>query len=250
MNESRMNESCHIWMSHVTDEWVMSHIWMSHVTYEWVTSHMNESCHMWMSPVTYEWVMSHMNEACHIWMSHVTYECVMSHVNESRHTRSHVTLWVMSHIWRVLEALVDQRMWMSHVTHIIESCTCEWVMSHTKESCHTISHVTYEWVMSHMNESCHTMRHVTHMKSFRGFGRHAHVNESCHTHNWVISHTNESCPIWVSHVTQWVMSHIWRVFEALADGRKETKGKIKTGRWVISHIEMSHISHTDGLCLT
>jgi len=28
---SYMNESCHIWMSHVTYEWVMSHI-----TYEWV----------------------------------------------------------------------------------------------------------------------------------------------------------------------------------------------------------------------
>jgi len=35
---------------------------------------MNESCHMWMRHVTYEWVMSHMNELCHIWMSHVTYE--------------------------------------------------------------------------------------------------------------------------------------------------------------------------------
>jgi len=39
-----------------------------------VMSHMNESCHIWMSHVTYEWVMSHMNESCHIWMSHVTYE--------------------------------------------------------------------------------------------------------------------------------------------------------------------------------
>ena len=110
-----MNESCHMWMSHVTYEWVMTlvpprgliksfewvmshinescHIWMSHVTCEWVMSHMNESwlwclqeaqsgllnesCHLWMSHVTYEWVMSHMNESCHIWMSHVTYEWVM-----------------------------------------------------------------------------------------------------------------------------------------------------------------------------
>ena len=45
--------------------------------------------------------------------------------------------------------------WMSHVTHMNESChTHEWVMSHT-----------YEWVMSHM-----WMSHVTHM------------NESCHTY--------------------------------------------------------------------
>jgi len=33
---------------------------------------MNELCHIWMSHVTYEWVMSHMNESCHIWMSHVS----------------------------------------------------------------------------------------------------------------------------------------------------------------------------------
>ena len=68
---SLMNESC------LTYEWVMSHVWMSHVTHEWVTSHMNESRH------TYEWVMSH------IWKSHVT------HMNESRHTCE----CVMSHIW-------------------------------------------------------------------------------------------------------------------------------------------------------
>jgi len=28
----------------------------------WGMSHMDESCHIWMSHVTYEWVMSHMNE--------------------------------------------------------------------------------------------------------------------------------------------------------------------------------------------
>jgi len=65
--------SCHIWLSRVTYEWVMSHmnesrhIWMSHVTYEWVMSRMTESYHIWMSHVTYEWVMSHMNESCHLW---------------------------------------------------------------------------------------------------------------------------------------------------------------------------------------
>ena len=55
---------------------------------------MNESCHIWMSHVTYERVMSHMNESCHIWMSHVKYESVMSHMNESCLTYK----WVMSHM--------------------------------------------------------------------------------------------------------------------------------------------------------
>ena len=143
-----LNKSCHIWMSHVIIEWVMSHknewfcIRMSNVkyewvmlstdckfeapfyiTYQWVTSRMNESCHMSMSHVTYQWAMSHINESCHIWRSHVIYEWVMSHMNESCH------------------------IWMSHVTY-------EWVMSHMNESCHiSKSHVTDESVISQMNES-------------------------------------------------------------------------------------------------
>jgi len=146
----RINESCHIWMSHVTHlneschtyEWVMSHIWMSHGT------HMYESCHTWMSHVT------HMNESCH------TYTWVMSHMNESYHTHE----WVMSHIW------------MSHVTYMNESCyTCEWVMAdvcmshvtHMNESCHTyewvMSHIwmshAYEWVMSHTVPHIYVLQH-------------------------------------------------------------------------------------------
>jgi len=66
-----MNESCRIWMSHVT--YKSHYMWLRHDKYEWVISHMNES------------VMSHIDESCHIWMSHVTYEWVMSHINESRH---------------------------------------------------------------------------------------------------------------------------------------------------------------------
>jgi len=88
---------------------------------EWVMSHMNQSCHMWMSHVTYDSVMPRMNQSCHVemsrmqwrvlaffftwhltWlhrgggMSHVTYESVMSYVNESCHIWiSHVTYkWV------------------------------------------------------------------------------------------------------------------------------------------------------------
>jgi len=38
---------------------------------KYIMSHGNESCHMWMSHVTCEWVMSHVNESRHMWMSHV-----------------------------------------------------------------------------------------------------------------------------------------------------------------------------------
>ena len=53
--------------------------------YEWVTSHMNESRHIWMSHVTHEWVTSHMNKSRHIWTSHVTY------MNEPRHIHEWAT---------------------------------------------------------------------------------------------------------------------------------------------------------------
>ena len=181
---SHMNESCRIWMSHVTYythkrvtshdeschtyEWVLPcsmslsthqgseykrmHVWMSHVTYEWVMSRMNESCHVCMSHVTYEWVVY---EACHIWWIHVT--CM----NKSCHIgMSHVPYeWVMSHIW------------MSHVPY-------KWVVN---EPCHVytsrhlwISHVTY------VNESCHTCERVspcsTSWSTLRGsMSRHTHV---------------------------------------------------------------------------
>jgi len=204
---SHMNEACHTWMSHVIYEWVTSRPsifpqcrvlfihtpdnyvkWMSHVTDEklmshmkessrmrhfideWVTSYMNEPCH------TYEWVMSPMNESCHvdewvmshIWMSNVTYEWVMSHMNES----CHMYEWGMSHMNESCHKS------MSHVTY-------EWVMSHI-----WMSHITYEWVMSHMNESCYTWM--------------SHVTYEC-----VMSHLNASWHICMSHVTyEWVMSLI------------------------------------------
>jgi len=84
---SRMYESCHICMSHVTYEWVMSRMNESRHTHAgfarhfsmkcqiraWVMSRMNDSYHVWMSHITYKWVMSPMNESCHVWMSHVTH---------------------------------------------------------------------------------------------------------------------------------------------------------------------------------
>jgi len=197
---------CHIWkriatshMSHVLYGWVTSlldqphHLWISHVSCEWVMSRMNESCPMSSStsPRAHtSLVMSHMNESCHIRMSHVLHEWVMSHMTESFHKSKK----------RVLPC----HMWMSHVTY-------EWVTSHMDESCHIwlspftgarneSYHITYEWELPITYKSRHIwMSHVT--------------------YGWVTSDTNESCHIWMSHVTRalqprrgpkWVMPfHIW-----------------------------------------
>ena len=128
---SHLNQSCFVWMSHVTRSslnerhncitylciWLYISVydciliterasqchtliteWASQlIAYEGVMSHMNKSRHIWMSHVTHEWVMSHMNESCHTWRSHVTWtshdtsESVMFRMNESCHTL--VTEW-------------------------------------------------------------------------------------------------------------------------------------------------------------
>ena len=113
--------------------------------------------------------------------------------------------WVMSHIW------------MSHVTHMIESChTYEWVMSHIwmshvthmNESCHT-----YEWVMSHtwfrhvthMNESCHTYSYALFWKSSYSI-----FTPSVHVYWYVCAHPRVTSHIRMSHVTHTVMSRFER----------------------------------------
>ena len=78
-----MNESFHIWVSHVTYEF-------SHDTRWWVMSRMNEACPTLKCHVMYEWVISHMNESCY------TCKWVMLYMNESRHTHEWVTVYNLS----------------------------------------------------------------------------------------------------------------------------------------------------------
>ena len=103
--------------------------------------------------------------------------------------------------------------WMSHVTHM-------------NESCHT-----YEWVMSHI-----WMRHVTNM------------NESCHTyecvmsHIWMshVTHMNESCQTY-----EWVMSHIWMTHSGLLFKKDNAPvpESCHTYECVMSHLLMTHGAH-------
>ena len=178
--------SCH------TYEWVMSHIWMSHVTRTvWCNScicGMTASIGICGMTNRYGEVKSQVlgRQSRGYIMSHI-WMSHGTHMNESCHTYE----WVMLHIW------------ISHVTHMNESCrTYEWVMAHI-----WMSYVrTYEWVMSHIWVS-----HVTHM------------NESCHTYEWVLSH------IWMSHVTR--MNESCHTYE-----------------WVISHVWMSLVTHMNESC--
>jgi len=204
---SRMNESCHTRMSHVTYQRVTLHmyascpIWTSHVTCERVMSRV-------MGHVIHEQVMSDIHESRHARMDHVTYgSChirVTSRTNGSCHIRvmshtSHVTYKAIPHMknrvcsskqgWSTADIpheWVVSHMWMSHVAHITQSCHAyEWVMSHT-----CVSHIT------HMNEQQSRTFQTGYARQHRGGLTHiALMNESCHTYLWGMSH------IWMSHVT-------------------------------------------------
>jgi len=203
-----MNESCHVWMSHVTYQWVMSHMIHSRkmplirdMTHSqtrvylasWHDSFINAS--VWMPLIQRQDTLA----SCRISMSHVTY------------------------VW--MRGKIHSRLWMSHVT-------CGWVMLRINESCHRLmSHVTYqcdmthwcEWVMLRSDESCRICMHeryawhdmyedmrwvVRHLWVMAHWMSHGSLNESWLI-EWVMTHwmsdgdsysSNESC---TSHISWW-----------------------------------------------
>ena len=125
-----MNDSPHAYRASCYTHESVRHVWMSHVTHEYVelyigVTHMNESRHTWMCHVTHEWVTSHMN------VSSCTYEL---------------------HTWMCITCS-NQRSSLHFATHMDDSPhTHEWVVLHMNESrrTHKSRHIT------DMNESCHT----------------------------------------------------------------------------------------------
>ena len=63
---SHVNESCQMWMIHITYEWVLSNTRMRHVAYTWVKSSMNVHVHTWQKRVTWLFYGS-----CHVCTNYV-----------------------------------------------------------------------------------------------------------------------------------------------------------------------------------
>ena len=142
--------------------------------------------------------------------------------------------WVIWHVW------VMSHMWMSHVTHVIESChTNEWVMLRiwrsmmtytnesydTYESCEWVMWVIWWFISFWMMRPSRDMWHRTH-----SYAQHAlwhrliSLNESCmshltdewHRHIWVSRAAHMSLTLYVSygtyescHTCEWVVSCVW-----------------------------------------
>ena len=117
----------------------------------------DESCHIWMSHVTYERGMSHINGSCHAWMSYFPHEWVTSHSNGPRYTYESVT----SHMNMGSHIQVTSHMWMSHITNLTElyhtwnhRYAPLFESHHTATRCNTLQHTA-----THCNTLQHTATH-------------------------------------------------------------------------------------------
>jgi len=167
----------------------------------------------------------------------------------------------MSRIWTSLSHI-----WISHVTHLNESChTCERSDWKCRSLSRCVGRLSHMWIshVTHVNESCHTyervvshiwMSHVPHVNDRLRMSLTfqvrcesvTRVHESCHTcervmpHIWTsrVTHTNESC-----HTYAWVMSHTWMIrlkisltFQVRRESVARVHESCHTYDWVMSHI--------------
>jgi len=109
------------------------HMWMSHVTYEWVISHMNASCPIWMH---HKWAMSHINMWLHVHARTLGNKYVSTRVRPPANGQA-------TH-WNTLE----------HTgSHTLEYTGTHWnTLQHTAKHCNTLEHAG-----THNNNLRHTV---------------------------------------------------------------------------------------------
>jgi len=201
-----MTESHHIWLRHVTYEWVMSHVTdsKSHMTESWhvyrVMSHMTEVDLVWLRHATDDWVMvdASRTHVCPWGMSQKTWG--MSNMTGSSPIRLSLDIWLrkvsydwgmsqMTESWLTRHELMcvteSRPIWLIHVLYVTNLV----LFSHklrcwrVTNSCVSLSHVPYDWSMSPMSRITYYSVTYSSVKASR-----THV---CH---WVMYHMTDPCP--------------------------------------------------------
>jgi len=221
-----MNEPCHIY------QWIVTHVWKLHVTY------VNKSCntqqrleglhheHVVTNVVTNDKASVSGRSTCTNLISNIN---LIRNINESCHTYE----WVMSHIW------------MSHVTHMDESCLISissgismfmphvWVMSHI------VGVMLHTWVMC-VCQIYHSAALIWGCVTWLIHICHMYAMKSCHICEWVMSHILIS--IHICHM--YAMTHSYVCHDSfISMPWLIRKRKCHTYEWVMVYIWMSPGTH-------
>jgi len=113
---SRLHESFHTQMGHVTYELVVS---PGHTKRHRVETYSNASCHTWKYHVSHEWIMSHMNASC----------CQVIETEEDRKKNPQPR-------WHWTELRVGEVVSVYHRDFLVMDCdafTRDWMLKHNLE---------------------------------------------------------------------------------------------------------------------
>jgi len=189
------------------------HVWMSHVTYEWAMSHKNESCPTWMA---YRWVMSRMGESCHVlvhcllsWLVHTCHDSFHTWHDWSIRDMTHPYVTRLIHTWHesfILDLTHLYVTWLIHLSHdslihVIwlihtwhDSSICDMTHAYVIRLIHTW-HDSITCRMTHSYVWCDVLTRVTWL---------IHTSDKTHwylcldslipvTSPWYVSHDLDTC---------------------------------------------------------
>ena len=167
--------------------------WMRRFTYKGIMSRMNYSCHAWISHITHIYALVSLHDApLHRAARHTYGVATISRLLKI--TGLFCKRALQKRLYSAKETYNFKEptsrghpIWISRVTYTWRNDVIrQVVMSSVNESCQVwMSHATFEWVMSHMNES---LIHMRLMQSDSALKRHSFICE-CNRHSF-ICHVN------------------------------------------------------------
>jgi len=117
-----------------------------------------------------------------------------------------------------------------------------------------VRHTSRVWMshVTHINQSCHT--HANRGAPPSAFERECVISHNVTRMNEVIHISHPSGHVWMVHVTningQWVMSHEWSSHSTYSRWLYSGVESCHTYEWCMSHMWMSRVTHMDESCLT